>query len=240
MLRAPGSASLAHPASRRPEFRAAGGGRAPHRRQLRLPEHAVEALPRTAKGQPGRRRLLGEFQPRAHGAGGLSGRRRRRPNPQADTAKRMHMDSYVLVRPRGSRLDWDGKTFRNLDGRIGFQLGYSVGHFLRAHGVAIDEGSQRSDELAQKLVAGRLAGASAGRPHDRPADARTLCQPARGAAAAAARPGLLPGAVARFRRAPAAAGRASVGRGGAGAHQSRLRQARIAGGGQCALMKRNR
>ncbi len=84
------------------------------------------------------------------------------PHPQADTAKRMHMDSYVLVRPRGSRLDWDGKTFRNLDGRIGFQLGYSVGHFLRAHGVAIDEGSQRSDELAQKLVAGRLAGAALG------------------------------------------------------------------------------
>ncbi|MCC2956952.1 transporter substrate-binding domain-containing protein [Massilia sp. IC2-477] len=83
-------------------------------------------------------------------------------NPHADTSKRMHMDSYVLVRPRGSRLDWDGKKFHNLDGRIGFQLGYSVGDFLRAHGVAIDEGSQRADELAQKLVAGRLAGAALG------------------------------------------------------------------------------
>lgn len=84
------------------------------------------------------------------------------PEPAADPAKRMHVDTYMLVRRRGSRLDWDGKSFRNLDGRIGFQLGYSVGDFLRAQGVQTDEGSQRSDELAQKLIAGRLAGAALG------------------------------------------------------------------------------
>lgn len=83
-------------------------------------------------------------------------------DPQADPSKRMHVDTYMLVRPRGSRLDWDGKTFRNLDGRIGFQLGYSVGDFLRARGVEVDEGSQRADELAQKLIAGRVAGAALG------------------------------------------------------------------------------
>ncbi len=84
------------------------------------------------------------------------------PEPQADAAKRMHTDTYMLVRRRGSRLEWDGKSFRNLDGRIGFQLGYSVGDFLRAQGAAVDDGSQRSDELAQKLIAGRLAGAAMG------------------------------------------------------------------------------
>ncbi|MCD2516233.1 amino acid ABC transporter substrate-binding protein [Massilia sp. G4R7] len=84
------------------------------------------------------------------------------PDPQADPAKRMHIDTYVLVRPKGSRLDWDGKTFHHLEGRIGFQLGYSVGDFLRLQGVALDEGSQRPDELAEKLVAGRLAGAAMG------------------------------------------------------------------------------
>ncbi|RZA32209.1 MAG: transporter substrate-binding domain-containing protein [Lysobacteraceae bacterium] len=84
------------------------------------------------------------------------------PEPAADPAKRMHVDTYMLVRRRGSRLDWDGKSFRNLDGRIGFQLGYSVGDFLRAQGAQTDEGSQRSDELAQKLIAGRLAGAALG------------------------------------------------------------------------------
>lgn len=84
------------------------------------------------------------------------------PEPQADASKRMHIDTYMLARRRGSRLEWDGKSFRNLDGRIGFQLGYSVGDFLRAKGVAVDDGSQRSDELAQKLIAGRLAGAAMG------------------------------------------------------------------------------
>jgi len=83
-------------------------------------------------------------------------------DPQVDPSKRMHIDTYMLVRRRGSRLDWDGKAFRNLDGRIGYQLGYSVGDFLRAQGAAVDDGSQRSDELAQKLIAGRLAGAAMG------------------------------------------------------------------------------
>lgn len=83
-------------------------------------------------------------------------------DPRADPSKRMHTDTYMLVRRRGSRLDWDGKAFRNLEGRIGFQLGYSVGDFLRAQGAQTDEGSQRSDELAQKLIAGRLAGAALG------------------------------------------------------------------------------
>lgn len=83
-------------------------------------------------------------------------------DPQADPAKRMHTDTYVLVRRRGSQLEWDGKSFRHVDGRIGFQLGYSVGDFLRLQGVALDEGSQRPDELAEKLIAGRLAGAAMG------------------------------------------------------------------------------
>ena len=102
------------------------------------------------------------FSPERVALGAFPGVGANPASPQADPSKRMHMDSYVLVRRRGSRLDWDGKRFHNLDGRIGFQLGYSVGSLLRAHGVAIDEGSQRSDELAQKLVAGRLAGAALG------------------------------------------------------------------------------
>ena len=80
----------------------------------------------------------------------------------ADPAKRMHIDRYVLLRRKGSQVDWDGKAFRNLDGRIGFQLGYSVGDFLRAQNVPVDEGSQRPTELAQKLIAGRLGAAAMG------------------------------------------------------------------------------
>ena len=79
-----------------------------------------------------------------------------------DASKRMHVDRYVLIRKKGGRIEWDGKHFRNLDGAIGFQLGYSVGDFLRGMNVQVDEGSQRASELAQKLIAGRLAGAALG------------------------------------------------------------------------------
>ena len=79
-----------------------------------------------------------------------------------DPARRLHVDRYFLVRRKGSRIDWNGKAFRNLDGRVGVQLGYSVGDFLRSQGVLVDEGSQRSDELLQKLLSGRIEAAALG------------------------------------------------------------------------------
>jgi len=79
-----------------------------------------------------------------------------------DASKRMHIDTYVLLRRKGSKVEWDGKHFSNLDGAIGFQLGYSVGDVLRAQNLEVDEGSQRADELARKLIAGRLAAAAMG------------------------------------------------------------------------------
>lgn len=81
---------------------------------------------------------------------------------QIDASKRMHIDSYVVIRKKGSKVEWDGKSFRNLDGAIGFQLGYSVGDVLRAQNLEVDEGSQRADELARKLIAGRVAAAAMG------------------------------------------------------------------------------
>jgi polar amino acid transport system substrate-binding protein len=90
-----------------------------------------------------------------------------------DASKRMHIDTYVLLRRKGSKVEWDGKHFSNLDGAIGFQLGYSVGDVLRAQNLEVDEGSQRADELARKLIAGRLAAAAVGGapPDARPAGA---------------------------------------------------------------------
>jgi polar amino acid transport system substrate-binding protein len=81
---------------------------------------------------------------------------------RVDASKRMHIDRYVVIRKKGAKVDWDGKSFHNLDGAIGFQLGYSVGDVLRAQNVEVDEGSQRADELARKLIAGRLAAAAVG------------------------------------------------------------------------------
>jgi len=86
-----------------------------------------------------------------------------------DAAKRMHIDRYILLRRKGSTLDWDGKALHNVDGAIGAQLGYSITDQLRSLNVTVDEGSQRSDELIRKLLAGRLAGAAVGG-----SDARTL------------------------------------------------------------------
>jgi polar amino acid transport system substrate-binding protein len=81
---------------------------------------------------------------------------------QPDPSRRMHVDRYVLVRRKGAKIEWDGRAFRNVQGAIGVQLGYSVGDFLRGLNAPVDEGSQRASELAQKLIAGRLAGAALG------------------------------------------------------------------------------
>jgi polar amino acid transport system substrate-binding protein len=97
------------------------------------------------------RRELGVY-PGVNSAGGAA----------IDNSKRMHVDSYVLLRRRGSKVDWDGKTLRNLEGPVGFQLGYSVGEVLQKLKVETDEGSQRADELARKLIAGRLGAAALG------------------------------------------------------------------------------
>ncbi len=79
-----------------------------------------------------------------------------------DASRRLHIDRYMLLRRKGSQVEWDGKTLRKLDGQVGVQLGYSVGDFLRGLKVPVDEGSQRSVELAQKLIAGRIGAAAMG------------------------------------------------------------------------------
>ena len=76
-----------------------------------------------------------------------------------DSSKKLNDDRYVLLHRKGSPLQWDGKTFRQLDGAIGIQLGYSVGDHLRNMGVVVDEGAQRASELVSKVVSGRVAGA---------------------------------------------------------------------------------
>lgn len=77
-----------------------------------------------------------------------------------DAAKRLNSDRYVLLRRKGSQAGWDGKAFRNLDGPVGIQLGYSIGDQLRALGVTVDDGAQQGRELALKLASGRLTAAA--------------------------------------------------------------------------------
>ncbi|WP_322404610.1 hypothetical protein [Massilia luteola] len=101
---------------------------------------------------------------------------------RADPDKRMHVDRYVLVRRKGGRVDWDGRHFANVDGRIGFQLGYSVGDFLRAQNVPVDEGSHRLLRDGARAARGR----DRRRAHGTPGAAPVPLRIRRGAPAAAA------------------------------------------------------
>jgi polar amino acid transport system substrate-binding protein len=77
-----------------------------------------------------------------------------------DAARRLHFDSYVLLRRKGTRLNWDGRSFSGLSGPVGIQLGYSVGDQLRRLDIPLDEGSVSASELLEKLKAGRVDGAA--------------------------------------------------------------------------------
>lgn len=79
---------------------------------------------------------------------------------QADAKRRMHYARYFLVRRKGSDVDWDGQRFRKVDGKIAFQLGYSVGDMLRAQHVEVDETSDSLTNVGRKVLAGRVAGAA--------------------------------------------------------------------------------
>jgi polar amino acid transport system substrate-binding protein len=81
-------------------------------------------------------------------------------NGKLDAGKRLHMDRYVLVRRKGSKLDWNGSTIQNLAGPVGAQLGYSVVDQLRQLGVQVDEGTQSAHGVLRKLLLGRIGGAA--------------------------------------------------------------------------------
>lgn len=72
----------------------------------------------------------------------------------------MHTANYFLIRKKGSALDWDGERLINLNGRITFQLGYSVGEILHALKVPVDESNDTPHNMGRKVVTGRVAGAA--------------------------------------------------------------------------------
>ena len=80
----------------------------------------------------------------------------------ADPAKRMHTDRYVLLKRKGTAVQWDGKQISHLDGAVGVQLGYSIGAQLRGWGVAVEEGNQGALALASRLMLGRVGAIAMG------------------------------------------------------------------------------
>ena len=81
---------------------------------------------------------------------------------QPDDSKRLYTDGYMLLRNKGAKVSWDGKTISGLEGAVGIQLGYSVGDQLKSMNIPVDDGSINLRELVRKLVAGRIGAAAIG------------------------------------------------------------------------------
>jgi ABC-type amino acid transport substrate-binding protein len=62
-----------------------------------------------------------------------------------------------VYRLRGSRVDWDGKSFGGLNqGSVGIEVGLTAGQRLRALGVNVDEGAKTVEQNLEKLLLGRV------------------------------------------------------------------------------------
>jgi polar amino acid transport system substrate-binding protein len=81
-------------------------------------------------------------------------------NGEADSKMRMQMARYFLVRKKGGKANWDGTRFSQVDGRIAFQLGYSIAEMLQEQKMAVDESNDSPYNLGRKVLAGRVAAAA--------------------------------------------------------------------------------
>lgn len=75
---------------------------------------------------------------------------------QVDSERRLARLHYYLYRMSGSKLEWDGKQLRNLQGAIGINLGYAVAADLLALGAKVEEVPTTAQNL-EKLRLGRIA-----------------------------------------------------------------------------------
>jgi polar amino acid transport system substrate-binding protein len=79
-----------------------------------------------------------------------------------DATQRMFEGGYVLVRRRGSALDFDGERITGLVGAIGAEPATSIAQDLRRRGYAVDDAAPSPQALLRKLAAGRIAAAAVG------------------------------------------------------------------------------
>jgi polar amino acid transport system substrate-binding protein len=77
-----------------------------------------------------------------------------------DERKRLHTSIYALYRRKDSQVGWNGREFRQLDGRIGSLSGFSIVDFIREHGAEVDETSRDPLALLQMLRHGRVQAAA--------------------------------------------------------------------------------
>jgi|JI81BgreenRNA_FD_contig_111_332120_length_2698_multi_3_in_0_out_0_2 polar amino acid transport system substrate-binding protein len=79
-----------------------------------------------------------------------------------DPSLRMFEGGYVLVRRRGTTVDFDGERIIGLDGAIGAEPATSIAQDLRRKGYAVDDAAPSPQALLRKLAAGRIAAAAVG------------------------------------------------------------------------------
>lgn len=77
-----------------------------------------------------------------------------------DARARLHLSRYMLLRRKGSQIDWDGKAFHHVDGVVTFQLGYSVGDMLKRHAVQVIETGDSLTVIARRVLSGSIAAAA--------------------------------------------------------------------------------
>lgn len=82
---------------------------------------------------------------------------------QADPARAVFVQNYVLYKRAGTPVAWDGTALTDADGPVGVTISYSVAGDLRRLGVPVEEAKTLEQNL-DKLLAGRIA-AYAGLEH---------------------------------------------------------------------------
>lgn len=75
---------------------------------------------------------------------------------KVDSERRLARLNYHLYRLSDSKLEWDGKSLRNVQGAVGVNLGYAVAADLQALGAKVEEVPTTAQNL-EKLRLGRIA-----------------------------------------------------------------------------------
>ncbi len=81
---------------------------------------------------------------------------------QLDTKKAVFFEGYSIYTLKDSNLDFDGKNFSNLIGKIGTQPGFAVIKNLKALGVGdhLDSGAKGQENNLKKVLSGRIQAAA--------------------------------------------------------------------------------
>lgn len=104
----------------------------------------------------------------------------RDPAGAVDASRRLHRESYALLRRHGDALDWDGTAFHGLNGTLCAQREFSIVTILRSQGLTVDDQLPDLVGNLEKLAAGRAqgaalhAGSAAAALHDHPELARSI------------------------------------------------------------------